>query len=97
LFPTVANSASSFNVVCWNSTTYPDPSLSTDKEILRVVKNKKSTNSFTVYRGQEGTTAVSHSVSGKTYTVMLDFSKKEKDNVIEDYLFPTGTVLPLAH
>lgn len=57
-----------FNVVWWNSTDFPDPSDDPNVEIVRVVV--VSTDTFTVIRAQEGTTASTKNTSGKTYKMI---------------------------
>ncbi len=63
-FPT----AVPFNVVWWNSTDYPDPSDDPNREIVRVTGI--SSDTFTVVRGQEGTTASTKNTATKTYQML---------------------------
>ncbi len=64
--------AAPFNAVIWDSDYTPDSAA--DTEIVRVTAISGTT--FTVVRGQEGTTAVAHNVSGKTYKIMLPVTAK---------------------
>lgn len=66
-FPDPASGA--YNVVWWNSTDYFDPSDDPNREIVRVTG--KSSNTLTVTRGQESTSATSKNTTDKTYTMIL--------------------------
>lgn len=57
--------AAPFNVVWWNSTDYADPSEDPNVEIVRVTAI--STDTLTVTRAQEGTSASTKNTGGKTY------------------------------
>lgn len=57
-----------FNVVWWNSTDYPDPSDDANVEIVRVTAI--ATDTLTVVRGQEGTSASTKNTGGKTYKMI---------------------------
>lgn len=70
--PDTANG--SFNVVWWNSTDYGDPADDPNKEIVRVTT--RSTDTLTVTRAQEGTSATTKNTSGKTYKMALSVTKK---------------------
>lgn len=67
----------SFNLTWWNYTDYPDPSGDPNKEIVRCTA--RTSDSLTISRGQEGITATAKNTSGKTYMVMLTFTKKTYD------------------
>lgn len=58
-----------YNVVWWNSTDYFDPSDDPNREVVRVTA--KSTNTLTVTRAQESTSATSKNSVGKEYTMIL--------------------------
>src|ERR1700726_4686067 len=60
--------AASFNVVWWNSTDYSDPSDDPNVEIVRVTA--VSTDTLTVTRAQEGTSASTKNTAAKTYTMI---------------------------
>lgn len=89
-FPnTVSNSA--FNIVIWDSNTYPDPSEDPKKEIVRCTR-RTYTNSdkFTIVRPASGNSyngegslniAYSHTNAITTYSVANTFSKKMKDDM----------------
>jgi hypothetical protein len=61
-------SAVPFNVVWYNFTDYPDPSDDPNVEIVRVTA--VSTDTLTVVRGQEGTSASTKNTGGKTYKMI---------------------------
>ena len=71
--------AGAFNLVWYNSTDYPDPSDDPNVEIVRVTA--RSTDTLTVTRGQEGTSGATHNTGGKTYKMILGFTKKMKDDI----------------
>lgn len=69
--------AAPFNAVWWNSTDYPDPAdafHASKAEIVRVTA--KSTDTLTISRGQEGTTAIPHDVEGKTYQLIAGITAR---------------------
>lgn len=68
-----------FNLVWWNSTDYPDPADDPYKEIVRCTA--KSTDTLTIIRAQEGTSAQNHNLSGKTYKMVLALTKKVMDDI----------------
>jgi len=49
-----------YNVVIWDSATYPRPDQDPDVEIMRVTGYDTGNNTITVSRGQEGTAAAAH-------------------------------------
>lgn len=63
-----------FNLVWWNSTDYPDPSDDPNREIVRCTA--RSSDTFTITRGQEGTSATSKNTSSKTYKIILSATAK---------------------
>lgn len=64
----------SYNLVWWNSTDYGSPADDPNVEIVRVTN--RSTDTLTVTRAQEGTTAVTHNTSAKTYKMILGVTAK---------------------
>ena len=68
-----------FNLVWWNSTDYPDPADDPNKEIVRCTA--KSSDTLTIIRAQEGTTASNKNTAGKTYKMVLSLTKKMKDDI----------------
>lgn len=60
--------ATPFNAFVWDKTTYARWSLDPNREVVRVTV--KATDTFTVDRGQEGTSAVAHNTAGKTYGIV---------------------------
>lgn len=68
-----------FNCVWYNSTDYPDPSDDPNVEIVRVTA--KSTDTLTVTRAQESTSASTKNTSAKTYKMVLAVTKKMIDDL----------------
>lgn len=68
-----------FNLVWWNTTDFGDPSDDPYKEIVRCTG--KVSDTLTVVRAQEDTTATVKNVSGKTYKMILAPTKKMFDDV----------------
>lgn len=58
-----------YRLVIYNATDYAAPHLDPDREVAIATALAGST--FTVIRGQEGTAAVAHNTSGKTYMVYM--------------------------
>lgn len=58
-----------FNLVWYNATDYSDPSDDPNKEIVRVTNI--STDTLTIQRAQEGTSASTKNTAGKVYQVIL--------------------------
>lgn len=85
-------SSFSYNVVWWNNTDYADPADDPNKEIVRVTA--RSTDTLTVTRAQEGTSASTKNTAGKTYRMILAFTKKMLDDMVTDIGnagLPSGT------
>lgn len=61
--------AGEFNLVWWDSTTYPDPSDDPNVEIVRCTA--RSTDTLTITRAQENTAASTKNTSGKVYLMIL--------------------------
>jgi S-adenosylmethionine synthetase len=68
LFPQPSTDGA-FNVVWWNFTDYPSPADDPNVEIVRVTA--RTTDTLTVTRAQEGTSATAKNTSGKTYRMIL--------------------------
>lgn len=68
-----------FNLIWWNVTDYPSSVNDPNVEIVRVTA--KSTDTLTVTRAQEGTSASTKNTSGKTYYMALGFTKKDRDDI----------------
>jgi hypothetical protein len=60
--------ATPFNATWWNATDYPDPTDDPNREIVRVTV--RSTDSLTIVRAQEGTSASTKNTSAKTYKLL---------------------------
>lgn len=57
-----------YSLVWWNSTDYPDPSDDPNREIVQVTAI--STDTLTVTRGFEGTSAANHNTAAKVYKMI---------------------------
>lgn len=69
----------SFNLVWWNSTDYPYAADDPNVEIVRCTA--RSTDTLTVTRAQEGTTASTKNTAAKTYAMALVNTKKMRDDI----------------
>lgn len=82
-----------FNLVWYNASDYADPADDLNVEIVRVTA--RTSDTLTVTRAQEGTSATAKNTAGKTYQMILAMTKKMIDD-IGSALFqtevPTGTV-----
>ena len=79
------------NVTWWNFTDYSDPSDDPSVEIVRVTS--VSTDTLTVTRAQEGTTATVKNVAGKTYRMLAGLTAKVLNtDVIDAGNLTTGTL-----
>lgn len=74
----------SFNLVWWNSTDYSDPSDDPNVEIVRCTA--RSTDTLTVTRAQESTSASTKNTSAKTYKMILAPTKKLVDDIGTSYV-----------
>lgn len=74
----------SFNLVWWNSTDYSDPSDDPNVEIVRCTA--RSTDTLTVTRAQESTSASTKNTSAKTYKMVLAPTKKLVDDIGTSYV-----------
>ncbi len=77
-----------FNAVWWNSTDYADPADDPNVEIVRITA--RSTDSLTVTRAQEGTSASTKNTAGKTYKMIAGMTAKVLNNDLTDPRFGTG-------
>jgi hypothetical protein len=68
-----------FNLVWYNSTDYPDPADDPNVEIVRVTA--RSTDTLTVTRAQESTSASTKNTAAKTYKMVLGPTKKTVDDL----------------
>ena len=81
----------SFNVVWWNATDYGDPSDDPNVEIVRCTN--RSTDTLTITRAQEGTSASNHNTANKTYKMILSLTKKTMDEIDSHLSGHSDTVL----
>jgi hypothetical protein len=79
-----------FNVTWWNVTDYADPSDDPDVEIVRVTAI--STDTLTVTRAQEGTSATEKNISGKAYQVIAGLTAKVINDDIPQVSGSTGAI-----
>jgi hypothetical protein len=63
-----------FNAVWFNSTDYTDPTDDPNKEIIRVTNI--ATDTLTVTRAQESTSAATHNTGGKSYKMIAGLTAK---------------------
>lgn len=68
-----------FNCTWWDYTAYPNPEDDPNKEIVRVTA--RSTDTLTVTRAQEGTTATNKNTAGHVYKMVLSQTKKLRDDI----------------
>lgn len=71
-----------FNAIWWNYTDFPDSDFDDDREIVRVTA--VSTDTLTITRAQEGTSATAKNIAGKTYRLMSTLTAK----TLNDDLLP---------
>lgn len=74
----------------YNSTDYSAPHLDPNFEVVKVTA--RSTDTLTVVRGQDGTTAVSHNTVGKTYTFFNGWFKISIDRTRDAITGVSGTI-----
>lgn len=80
-----------FNLVWWNSTDYPNPSDDPNVEIVRCTA--RSTDTLTVTRAQESTSASTKNTSAKTYKMMLSVTQKTVMDLVSFLcMSPEGTM-----
>ncbi len=77
-----------YNLVWWNDTDYPDPADDPSVEIVRVTN--RSTDTLTVTRAQEGTSATTKNTGGKTYKMALSITSKMIDDIETDIETASG-------
>lgn len=63
-----------FNAVWWDSSVYADPADDPNVEVIRVTNI--STDTLTITRAQESTSAANHNTSGHTYKVIAPLTSK---------------------
>jgi hypothetical protein len=76
-----------FNASWWNSTDYPDPSDDPNVEVIRVTAI--ATDTLTVTRAQEGTSASTKNTGGKTYKMIAGLTAKVINNDVMPNEFTT--------
>lgn len=72
-------SSYTYPLVWWNCTDYNRASADPNVEIVTVTN--RSGDTFTISRGQEGTSAVTHNTAGKTYCFELNLTKGMWDRI----------------
>lgn len=73
-----------FNATWWNSSDYPDPSDDPNVEIVRVTNI--ATDTLTVTRGQEGTSASTKNTAGKVYRMVAGITAKTVNDDLSSLL-----------
>jgi hypothetical protein len=81
--------ATPFNLIWWNSTDYPNPANDPNVEIVRVTN--VSTDTITISRAQESTTASNKNTGGKTYSLVLGITAKMISDI--SGALPSGTAV----
>lgn len=79
-----------FILVWFNSTDYAGPHLDPNVEIIEV--SNRSTDTLTVVRGREGTSAVNHNTADKTYTLYVTLTKGMYDRIGSDIAAASSTI-----
>jgi len=69
----------SFPIPWWNATDYSDPADDPQREIVTVTN--RSTDTLTIVRGVEGTSASTKNTAGKTYKMVLSLTKAMWDSL----------------
>lgn len=68
-----------YRAVWWNSTDYPDPADDPNREIVLVTAI--STDTLTVTRGQDGTSASTKNTAAKTYKMIVPLTAGETNDM----------------
>lgn len=79
-----------FILVWFNSTDYAGPHLDPNVEIIEV--SNRSTDTLTIVRGKEGTSAVNHNTADKTYTLYVTLTKGMYDRIGSDIAAASSTI-----
>lgn len=79
-----------FRLVWFNSTDYAGPHLDPNVEIIEV--SNRSTDTLTIVRGKEGTSAVNHNTAAKTYTLYLSLTKEMYERIGSDIAAASSTI-----
>lgn len=94
------------NAVWWNGTDYANPASDPNVEIVRMTA--RSTDTLTVTRGQESTSAATHNTGGKTYYMAFVVTALTQNKVVandqantyttgvQDLSSATGFVIPVG-
>lgn len=73
----------SYNLTWYNSTDYPNPADDPNVEIVRVTN--RVTDTLTVTRAQESTSATTKNTASKTYKMILSITKKMIDDITSTF------------
>jgi hypothetical protein len=96
--------ATPFNLIWWNSTDYPNPANDPNVEIVRVTN--VSSDTITITRAQESTSATNKNTAAKTYSLVLGITAKMISDigtallgtpVVSEVVSGSGTSFTLAH
>ena len=80
-----------FNATWWDAGNYPDPSDDPNVEIVRVTNI--STDTLTVTRAQEGSTATAKNTAGTTYKMLAGVTAKVINTDLQDASMLTAGTL----
>lgn len=83
----VPSVSGAFNLTWWNYTDYPDPSDDPNREIVRCTA--RTSDTLTITRAQESTSASTKNTAGKTYKMVLAPTKKFMDDIYAALGTPT--------
>lgn len=81
-----------FNLVWWNASDYTDPADDPNREIVRCTA--RTSDTLTVTRGQESISATTKNTAGKTYRMIVAFTKKTYDDIFIAPTFSTSVTTP---
>ncbi len=76
-FPTIPTGGAGFYATWWNYTDYPNPMDDANAEVVLVTA--VSTDTLTIVRAQDETSAATHNTGGKTYRFMQVLTASEID------------------
>lgn len=87
--------ATPFNVTWWDSNAYPDPSDDPNVEVVRVTNI--STDTLTVTRAQEGTSATTKNTGGGVYKMVAALTAKVINTDLSATYAPVGAIEDLGN
>jgi hypothetical protein len=84
------SSEGAFNLTWWNVTDYSDPTDDPTREIVRCTA--RATDTLTIVRAQEGTTANAHDTGGKIYLMILAPTEKMIEDIEANFEYTARRV-----